>query len=279
MEKIRKYFGEYDITWPRVILFAVITGAYTAFIKLIPFLDNTSFQDIAVNLDCWFLFAIFIIVNCKKWWEASLKCFVFFLISQPLIYLIQVPFYEYGWTIFRYYKYWFIVTLLTLPGAAIAFLLKKKNWLSTAVLSVATGYLAYAAAFYLRSAVTDFPYHLLSAVFCLALSVFLIIVLLDEQKHRVAAFAVFAAIFIVFAAINLSNIDRSADITLDSGSWTYTLQDESVAEVEFSDDNHVTVTAKHSGGTYLTFKNADGAESEYYITVSGGNIWIDCLDE
>lgn len=118
---MKKYFGEYNIRWSRVIILAVITAVYTAVINLMPFLKETSFQDIAISLECWILFAVFIIVNCKNWWEASLKCFVFFLISQPLIYLIEVPFNSLGWRIFQYYKYWFIMTVLTLPGAVVAF--------------------------------------------------------------------------------------------------------------------------------------------------------------
>ncbi len=41
--------------------------------------------------------------------------FFFFLISQPLIYLLQVPFSSMGFELFIYYKYWFIWTLLTIP--------------------------------------------------------------------------------------------------------------------------------------------------------------------
>ena len=176
MEKIKKYFGEFNMTWSRVILLAIITAVYTALINQVSFLESTSFQDIAINLEWWFLFAIFIIVNCNKWWEASLKCFVFFLVSQPLIYLIEVPFYEYGWEIFQYYDYWFKITLLTLPGAVIAFQLKRKNWLSVLILSVATGYLSAASVRYFRAAMANFPNHLLSSIFCLALAVFFVFV-------------------------------------------------------------------------------------------------------
>ena len=277
MEKIKKYFGEFNMTWPRVILLAIITAVYTALINQVPFLQDTSFQDIAVYPDCWFLFAIFIIVNCKKWWEASLKCFVFFLVSQPLIYLIEVPFYEYGWEIFRYYENWFKITLLTLPGAAIAFQLKRKNWLSVLVLSVATGYLSAASVRYFRTAMTNFPYHLLSAMFCLALAIFFVFVLLDKKKHRIASLAVVASVLIAFVVF--TGIDKTEDIFLDEGNWTYSVEDESVAAVEIADGNHITVTAKHDGNTFIRFENADGTEKNYLVTVSGGNVWISPIDE
>ena len=161
MRKIKTYFGELKMTWLRVILLALITAVYTALINQVPFLKDSSFQDIAIYVDWWILFAVFIIVNCEKWWEAALKCFVFFVVSQPLIYLIEVPFYAQRWEIFRYYDYWFKITLLTLPGAVIAFQLKKKNWLSVLVLSLATTYLAYASIDYFRAAMANFPNHIL----------------------------------------------------------------------------------------------------------------------
>lgn len=277
MEKIKKYFGEFNMTWPRVILLAIITAVYTALINQVSFLKGTSFQDIAIYVDCWFLFAIFIIVNCQKWWEASLKCFVFFLVSQPLIFLIEVPFYEYGWEIFRYYEYWFKITLLTLPGAVIAFQLKKKNWLSVLVLSVATGYLSAASVRYFRTAMANFPNHLISSIFCLALAIFFVFILLDKKKHRIAALTVIAAVLITF--VSITGVDKSKDIFLDDGNWAYSMEDESVVVVEIKDGNHVVLTAKHDGNTFIRFENADGSEQNYYITVSGGNIWINLLDE
>ena len=121
MEKL-KFFSSQKMSWLKVIIFSISTAVLTAVLNLIPFLNNTSFQDIAISYECWILFAIYIIVNCQKWYEAALKTFVFFLISQPLIYLIEVPFDDMGFQLFTYYKFWFILTLLTLPGAASAFL-------------------------------------------------------------------------------------------------------------------------------------------------------------
>lgn len=193
MTKLKKYFGSYNITWTRVIIFAVITAVITAVLNEIHFLNDTSFQDIAIAFECWFLFAVFIIVNCEKWWEASLKTFVFFLISQPLIYLLEVPFEPLGWGVFMYYRHWFIFTLLTIPGAAIAFLVKKQKWYSVPVLCVATGYLAYAAVMYIDMMTRHFPHHLISCIFCIALAVFFILVLFDKKSLRVSSFAITAA--------------------------------------------------------------------------------------
>lgn len=276
MEKIKKYFGEFHMSWVRVVLLAMITAVYTAIINQFSYLKNTSFQDIAIYLDSWILFAIFIIVNCKKWWEASLKYFVFFLISQPLIYLIEVPFYDNGWEIFQYYKYWFIITLLTLPGAVIAFQIKKKNWLSVIVLSVATAYLAFTSVKYYRTAMANFPNHLLSSIFCITLAVFLIYILLDKNKHRIVALSVI--VIVLIAAFNITAIDKSKSLILEEGNWTYYVEDESVVVVNIEDGNHITMNAKHDGHTYIHFQNTEGTEKIYYVTVSGGSIWIDIID-
>lgn len=75
---------------------------------LLPFTKNTSFRDISISFEVWILFGILIIMNSKSAKESALKCFIFFLISQPLVYLSQVPFSNLGWKILGYYKNWII---------------------------------------------------------------------------------------------------------------------------------------------------------------------------
>ena len=109
MEKlIRKLFGGLNLTWPKLIIAAVIAGVFTAVMALIPALHYTSFNAITVSFEVWILFGILIIMNSKSNLDSALKCFVFFLISQPLVYLIQVPFSQLGWQLFGYYRTWFI---------------------------------------------------------------------------------------------------------------------------------------------------------------------------
>ena len=264
------------MTWPRVILFAIITAVYTALINQVPFLYDTSFQDISINLECWILFAMLIITNCNKWWEASLKCFAFFLISQPLIYLIEVPFASMGWQLFQYYGHWARITLLTLPGAAIAFQVKKKSWLSVAVLAVATGFLSFSFVTYLRNTSTNFPHHLLSALFCVALALLLIFALFDKKQHLIASLLVVAVIIIV--SVFITGRARSTDIPLGEGEWSYTTTDDTIAKVEIQ-DGKAKITAKKNGDAILTFESRDGTSREVEVTVSGGSVWLTFLDE
>ena len=278
--KLKRLFGEWNMTWPRVLLLAVAAAVYTAVVNLIPALQDTSFQDIAVTFEWWFLFAVFIIVNCKTWWEASLKCFVFFLVSQPLIYLIEVPFSSMGWGLFGYYGYWFRITLLTLPGAAIAFLVKKKNWLSVLVLSVATGYLAFQSVYYFRAAADRFPRHLLSAVFCLALALFFIFVLLDTKKHRAAALGIFAAVLLVCGGVTVARNAGGVtqEIDLGDGPWVCISPEDAIVDVAFSDESHALVTSQRSGWTTVDFQNDDGSVISYNIVVDGRSMAISPID-
>ena len=103
---MRKLFFRIKPTWGRVLLFAAVTSILTAAVLRIPGLNDTSIAQLGVTLECWFLFALLIIMNCETPLEAGIKTFVFFLVGQPLIYLIQVPFYFDGWNIFRFYPRW-----------------------------------------------------------------------------------------------------------------------------------------------------------------------------
>ena len=80
------------MSWKKLIIFAICTAVYTATMAIIPIAKDTSFRDIAATLEWWILFGVIIICNSKSPKDSALKCFIFFLISQPLIYLLQVPF-------------------------------------------------------------------------------------------------------------------------------------------------------------------------------------------
>ena len=266
-------FTDQKMPWGKVILLAVATAVLTAAFNLIPVFKDTSFRDIAVNPECWILFTLFIIVNCSKWQEAALKTFVFFLISQPLIYLIQVPFNSMGFGLFQYYKFWFFVTLLTLPGAVIAWQVRRKDWLSVAVLSVAIGFLGYMAADYFWTVKAVFPHHLLSLCFCLALALFLIFALLRQKSHRLVVLGV----LVVSLAVSLI-LTKPADATTilpGPGTWTWTLEDPAIAAIEQGPDQSLSVTAKGEGVTLLTLVSEAGDIQEYYITVSGGGVYLE----
>ena len=86
---MKKLFGEIDLNWKKLIILSIIMGIYPGIVAMIPVLKDTSITDLTVTFEVWIFFGIFIIMNSKSAKESALMCFVFFLISQPLIYLTQ----------------------------------------------------------------------------------------------------------------------------------------------------------------------------------------------
>ena len=82
---MKKVFGGINLTWPKVIIMAVLIGLYTGVMAMIPIARNTSLSDLAVTFEVWIFFGIFIIMNSKSPKDSALKCFIFFLISQPIV--------------------------------------------------------------------------------------------------------------------------------------------------------------------------------------------------
>ena len=199
---LRKIFGELKLSWPTIIIIAIIMGIYTALVaKYVP--DGNSFHDIAVTPEWWVLPAIFIIVNCKKPLDAGLKVFVFFLISQPLVYLVQILLGS-DWSLFGYYRYWFIATLLTFPGAILGWYIKKDKWYSALILSVMTLLLIYTAFGYLHDYPDNFPNHLISIIYCLGIIPIFIFGIFREKVPRIIASAI--AILAVITLILMNGV-------------------------------------------------------------------------
>ena len=84
-----KVYGGLDMSWRNVILFAVGTAVITTIFLVVPIFKDTSFERMGVTFEAWIFFAVIIMANCKTPLDSALKTFVFFLISQPLIYLFQ----------------------------------------------------------------------------------------------------------------------------------------------------------------------------------------------
>ncbi len=194
---IKKIFGGISFTWPRLIIFSVIMGAYTALMAmLVP--DGNSFHDIAVTPEWWVLPAIIIIINSKKPLEAATKTFIFFLISQPLVYLIQVPFTQMGWGILGYYPYWFKITLLTFPAAYVCWFIKKDKWYSGVILSIVTIYLAFSCVNYVWVFIESPPNHIITIIYCIVVILLLILATIKDKIARIIASVVTVATMLAY---------------------------------------------------------------------------------
>ena len=173
------------MSWPGVILFAVIAGLYTGAVMLIPALENTSFRDIGTYYEWWVIFAVIIVVNCKKSWEAMLKCFVFFLISQPLIFAVEVVMgpLETEQALYYYTQIWLPITMLTLPGGWLAYYCKKQNAFGAVVLGMGNTIQAMLGLVYLVMTLRNFPRHILSFLVCIG-SIFVMSFQLQKTKRN-----------------------------------------------------------------------------------------------
>ena len=267
-----KLYGGLNMSWMAVILFAVATAVLTAVFLIVPIFKNTSFERMGVTLEAWIFFAVIIMANCKKPLESALKTFVFFLLSQPLIYLLQVPFSSLGWGIFGFYRYWFIWTLLTFPMAFVGWYIGRKNWLSLLILMPALCLLTsdYVGAF--RETIAHFPHLLITALFCLGQVLIYLYAFTSDKWQKLVGFLVPLAIVIVMLLVtprvDIGMIDTLPDEPSFSSQATVTVEDASVADVSLTipEEGRVQINAHKYGTTAVTIKDGD-QEMRYSIEV------------
>lgn len=196
-----KLFGGLPMSWPAVLLYAVGAAVLTAVFLVVPVFKDTSFYRMGVYLEAWVLFAVLIMANCKKPLESAVKVFVFFLVSQPLIYLLQVPFSWQGWGLFRYYGHWFILTLLTFPAAFVGWYLNKRNWLSVLILAPVLALLGSVVDSSVSETISNFPHLLLTAVFCLLQIAAYVLAFCPRISQKLIALAVPAVTIVALALL------------------------------------------------------------------------------
>lgn len=226
---MKKLFGGIDLTWKKTIIFAIVVAIYTATMATIPITKDTSFRDIAITLEWWILFGVIIICNSKSPKDSALKCFVFFLISQPLIYLFQVPFSWQGWHLFSFYKYWFIWTILTLPMGYIGYYIKKDNLLSVIILLPVLILLTILGVGFFTSAINSFPHHLLSGIFCFVEIILIILGVLNKKKNKIISFIIITLFTIGYVLISnglLFDINKEYEGYEDLKEYGITLSDD-----------------------------------------------------
>ena len=266
-----KIFGGLKMSWLTVIVMAVVLGVWTALMALlVP--DGNSFHDIAVTPEWWVLPAIIIIVNCKKPLEAALKVFVFFLISQPLVYLIQVPFNSMGWGLFGYYPYWFKITLATLPAGFIGWYVKKDEWYSGVILSFMTVLLAYTGVGYISHWGENFPNHLISVIYCFSMIPIFVYGIFKKWQPRVVTLVI-TVVFVTICTIAW-NLIKGNEYDVQNASFITESGIEVVGEPMVtawggSNKGNVEYVGVQEDGTYLF--NING--------VSGGEYWFEITDE
>ena len=282
MKLFDKIFGGIEMTWKRVLILSAVCGVIPGILMIPDWLKNTSFQNPGITFEFWILMALFIILNCKKPWEAAVKTFVFFLISQPLIYLVQVPFFINHWKIFDYYPRWFIITLLTLPGAFIGWYVKKGNLLSVLLLSVLNAILCMELPGTVNSMLRYFPKMTVAAVFILAEIVIFTFCLIREKKLRILAFVI-AGVLTVAGCFWLITTELGAESSMAfpaDGEAPYTLESESdLFAVTFNGESVIVSYKPHDlrtpGEHTVIYRDASGEVHEARITYGDMNCRIE----
>lgn len=279
MKHLRKLFGGIRMTWPRVIAFAAGSAVWSAMLLMMPV--DLDAAGMGSTYPWWILFALIIISNCEKPLEAACKTFVFFLISQPLIYLFQVPFSGLGWDLFRYYPPWFFMTLLTFPGAWIGWHVRKKGILAGVILSPMIYMCAEIGTDYLLFGCKVFPKDMLSlasGIFCIAECALLLAFLLSEAKQRIAAVLCAAVLMFGTALLNSAVPECTTVYRLPDD-----IRKEDIAEIKVADPSLFRVspeTDRHFGDDadrYLSI-NAMKAEcsSEFTLYGKDGQVLLTC---
>ena len=259
-----KIYGGLNMSWPVVMMYSVAAALLTSIFLILPVFKDTSFARMGVTFEAWIFFAVIIMANCRTPLESALKTFVFFLISQPLIYLIQVPFTVLGWQIFMYYRYWFIWTLLTLPMAYIGWYITKKNWLSLLILAPVLCYLTWLYVDGFRTAYSHFPRMLVMALFCLLQVLIYLYVFTEKTVQKLIGLV--APLAVMFA---LTLITPEADINT-----TQFLPGDPVLSEEASvtvDDPEITVQVEKTGEDSMVGIQARKYGSTAFTITDGGN--------
>ena len=272
---MKNLFGSINLTWKKLIIFAIIAGTYTAIMAMLPITKDTSFRDIAIMFEWWILFGIIILANSRSPVDSALKAFVFFLISQPLVYLIQVPFSSMGWSLFGYYRYWFYWTLATIPMGYIGYYIQKKNWLSVLILSPMIVVLVSLGLGYINRAIENFPHHILSGIACFLIIIVVILNLFDNKKHRLVLFGITIIVLIATIVLrggvggskyetyrNIDNLDITLVGKIEVVSFTAKNKDGDVKVVDTDRDIHTLLISGWDDGKY-SFTIEDEEHNQY----------------
>lgn len=257
---MKTLFSGLRLTWPKVLLLAVGAGVWAGLAASLPVLRDTSFQDISISFEWWIFFGIIIIMNSSSHWDAALKCFIFFLISQPLVYLIQIPFGASGAMLFQYYRYWLIWTLLTAPMGYIGYYMKNGGLPGLLILTPMLLLLGWHTFSFMREAVYFFPHHLLSMLFCIAAMFLYVNGIFTARRERLAGNVLCAVIVTVCIVMNLlpgPQSGRTYDTTLKY----------SDGELYFDDSFRVSLADERYGTVSIEKETIDGEEA-YCIAAS-----------
>ena len=280
MEFFKKIFGRIDLTWKKLIIFAIIAGIYTGVMAMLPIAKDTSFADITISFEVWILFGVLIIMNSKSAKDSALKCFVFFLISQPLVYLIQ-DLINHSNLFLTYYRFWIIWTICTIPMGFVGYYMKKDKVWGLVILTPMLIFLGVHYSGFLNQTIYNFPFHLLSTLFCLVTMLLYPICIFNNNKVKIAGTAISILIIISMTIIALFNNTVYNTTVLTNGgdagavfddSYNVYLEDDKYGKVyiaydESLEDYMVNAEFTKTGKTNLILEDSNGNKTIFEIDI------------
>ena len=275
---MKKLFGEINLNWKKLIISSIILGIYPGIIALIPALKDTSFTDILVSFEVWILFGIIIIMNSKSAKDSALKCFVFFLISQPLIYLTQDLF-QHTKLFLTFYRFWVLWTIACIPMGFIGYYMKKDKWWGLLILTPMLMLLGVHYNQYLSMTIFSFPRHILTTIFCIA--TLLIYPLYIFKNKKIKTVGVVISIIITTVMTILCFIKPtiySTDILLSGENYKFNdtykvyLKDKKYGDLSIKYEDGIEEWAVHAefkkeGNTEFVLESPNGKKTTFNINI------------
>ena len=284
---MKKIFGGINLTWKKLIICAVIIGIAVGLLNSVPALFDTTVTDIATYFDFWILCGIFIIMNSKSNKDSALKCFIFFLISQPLIYLCEVPFKDLGWGLFVYYKPWFIWTLLCLPMGFIGYYIKKDKWYGLLILLPIMLLLGTGLSATIINVKYSFPKHLINTLFVIASLIIYPLALFNNKKLRIIGLTINIIIMIIFGFRPITTpstydtmLKCSSETLVYDDTYKAYLEDSSYGDlsikyVENIESYCINASFKKPGDTKIVLEDPNGKKQYFKIHIGKMTYSID----
>ena len=276
---MKKIFGGINLTWPKLIIMAIIAGIYTAIMAMLPIAKDTSFSDLTVTFEVWIFFGIFIIMNSKSAKDSALKCFIFFLISQPLVYLVQDAI-NHSNLFITYYRFWFTWTIACIPMGFIGYYMKKDKWWGLLILAPMLLLTGEEYAGYLSEAMFSFPRHLLTTFFCISTIIIYPLAIFKNKTIKIVGVIISSIIIIAFTIICIINPPvYSTDILFNGEKYKFDdnykvyLTDNKYGELSIRyesgiEDWKVHAEFKKAGKTEFILESPDGKKTAFDISIS-----------
>ncbi len=275
---VKKVFGGIDLTWKRLIIFAIIVGIYTGIMAMLPIVKDTSFSDLTVTFEVWIFLGIFIIMNSKSAKDSSLKCFVFFLISQPLVYLIQDVIK--GSNLFMtYYRFWIVWTIACIPMGFVGYYMKKDKWWGLFILVPMLLLTGEECAGYFSKTMFSFPRHLLTTIFCISALIIYPLAIFKNKRIKTVGVVISGIIIVVVTIICFIHPPvYSTDILLSGEKYQFDntykvyLNDNKYGNLYIKYEDSIEAWMVHadfkkSGKTEFVLESADGKKMVFDILI------------